>query len=1259
MTIFDDNIIGDANCHYPNGGEKGVTLWGPRAQDIYLAPSGQSGDSWTGYFTFTQPRCYQQLSAQGGTSVCNLTYTISITNSTTADDFDYIEFYLGNRTNVDGSGYPIADIYQGPRYHSKIQGHDITETHDISQAKDNYGNPLLPDTGAGWQKFSVKFVNKNPNVGAYIKGLSLIRVYQMGGIPTVLANPDECTCTQESGCSCRPAETFQQQSDFANRIDAPCNYDNCNNLSCTYWGFDNHIKKIDAGETVSWSWTNPSNSANNYVAKKSCLFNLNNTIINSSSTPSNIDDIQFSIKVNGSNWVDLYHTKKAGHHMAPSVDLANEPTLSAVNGYDDSPGARNTLYVKVQQNSANVGLALCDGITCDNPPTYVCCDGASPQTQNQNCGGGYVNIYRMYYTINLNQQYTISVAQTNGGAIYTTINGNVVLAPSTMSTYAYFSKTFTITPQAGYRITHVYVDGVDHGNLSSYTFSNVTANHSISATFTRQYHVTLIQAAEGVIAGPATVDAGSDPQYTVTAYCGSIAHIYLDQQDLGAHSSPYTFNPFPNISSDHTITAEYSTIPGVYAVGFDADHDTAGEMFTPEPCTFVVDGVSYAPDAGGSYGTACLTSGKHSFMAIPPYIHDAYNYHPLVHLEYGNNTYTCNPAVIDINSSNVVRALYTTIPDEPSYCTITVSAGANGTVYPNPENHTIQVLQGGCATFRVIPDSGYQVASATFNGQPVTVANNEFTAESISGNPTFAVTFQQQQQPPTQFSDDFNDNNMNTLYWQQVQAGSASCSESGQQLQVSATGGQNWSQAGYVTANSYNMVDKAATVTVANQSGVAEMELIVSPTKVTSSDPAGQPNWYRIIRNNSGTVQVQRYLNYNLANLSYSSASTPTTLSIAVQNGQIRFYNGGTQIYTESYQLATYDCYVYVITSSNVTGTGAFDNFSIAPIGQQFTITASAGSGGTINPSGAVTVNQGGNQTFTLTPNSGYHLSDLVRSDSGSVLTSVVNNQYTANNVTNNFSLTASFAINTYTITASVSSGGGSISPSGTVTVNHGSSPTFTLTPNTGYHLLDLVRSDIGSVKNSVVNNQYAANNVTNNFSLTATFSNQYKITATAGYGGSISPSGEVYVNQGSTPTFYITPDDYFEISSVNVNGYPVGQVTSYTFPSVQTDNQTISAIFEFNCQECYACYVFCQGCQDTCEINCETGCETSCQTGCEVSCQTGCEVACQTGCQVSCQTGCEVSCQSCNTCQTTCELSCQTGCQVTCQWGCEVTCQD
>ncbi|WP_419418499.1 glycoside hydrolase family 75 protein [Legionella sp. D16C41] len=45
------------------------------------------------------------------------------------------------------------------------------------------------------------------------------------------------------------------------------------------------------------------------------------------------------------------------------------------------------------------------------------------------------------------------------------------------------NQSFSIVPSSGYTVADVKVDGVSVGAVSSYTFSNVQANHSISATF--------------------------------------------------------------------------------------------------------------------------------------------------------------------------------------------------------------------------------------------------------------------------------------------------------------------------------------------------------------------------------------------------------------------------------------------------------------------------------------------------------------------------------------------------------------------------------------------------------------------------------------------------------------------------------------------------------------------------------------------------------------------------------------------------------
>jgi hypothetical protein len=113
-----------------------------------------------------------------------------------------------------------------------------------------------------------------------------------------------------------------------------------------------------------------------------------------------------------------------------------------------------------------------------------------------------------------------------------------------------------------------------------------------------------------------------------------------------------------------------------------------------------------------------------------------------------------------------------------------------------------------------------------------------------------------------------------------------------------------------------------------------------------------------------------------------------------------------------------------------------------------YTITASAGTGGTISPSGTVKVNHGSDQTFTITPNLGYHVTGVFVD--GAAVGAV--SSYTFTSVTASHKIAAFFTINKYAVTASAGTGG-SITPTGTLAIPYGSTQTFTITPNAGYHI--------------------------------------------------------------------------------------------------------------------------------------------------------------------------------------------------------------
>ena len=217
------------------------------------------------------------------------------------------------------------------------------------------------------------------------------------------------------------------------------------------------------------------------------------------------------------------------------------------------------------------------------------------------------------------------------------------------------------------------------------------------------------------------------------------------------------------------------------------------------------------------------------------------------------------------------------------------------------------------------------------------------------------------------------------------------------------------------------------------------------------------------------------------------------------------------------------------------------------------TITASAGAGGTIDPNGSVTVTYGGSQGFAIAPSTGYHVADvLVDGISAGAVTS-----YTFTNVTANHTIAASFALNTFTITATAGANGG-IAPSGAVSVNYGANQAFAITPAAGYHVADVLVDGIsaGAVTS------YTFNNVTVNHTIAASYAiNTYTITASAGSNGAIAPSGAVNVNHGANQAFTITPSTGYHVADVLVDGVSAGAVTSYAFNNVAA-NHTIAASF-------------------------------------------------------------------------------------------------
>jgi uncharacterized delta-60 repeat protein len=157
--------------------------------------------------------------------------------------------------------------------------------------------------------------------------------------------------------------------------------------------------------------------------------------------------------------------------------------------------------------------------------------------------------------------------------------------------------------------------------------------------------------------------------------------------------------------------------------------------------------------------------------------------------------------------------------------------------------------------------------------------------------------------------------------------------------------------------------------------------------------------------------------------------------------------------------------------------------------------------------------------------------------------------------------VTATFAIDTFTITSSVV-GNGTIDPLGLINVIYGSNQLYTFSANTGYHLDSLLVDDINHGDDST---EYQFSGISANHTIKVYFSiNTYTITATAYGSGVIAPPGVTVVNYGGNQSYAITPNPGHHIDSIVVDGLNVGTASPYDFTNVIASH-TIDAYFSIN----------------------------------------------------------------------------------------------
>jgi hypothetical protein len=512
-------------------------------------------------------------------------------------------------------------------------------------------------------------------------------------------------------------------------------------------------------------------------------------------------------------------------------------------------------------------------------------------------------------------QYTINASAGSNGSI--TPSGNISVTEGA-------SQSFTIAASTGYHIADVLVDGNSQGAISSYNFTNISDNHSISATFAiDQFTITVNAGANGSITpGTTTVNYGSNQSFSIAANVGyHIVDVLVDGNSQGAVAS---YN-FANVTAAHTISA-----------------------------TFAIDQFTITVNAGanGSItpGTTTVNYGSNQSFSIAANV----GYHIVDVLVDGNS----QGAVASYNFVNVTAAHTISATFAIDQFTITVNAGANGSITPG----TTTVNYGSNQSFSIAANVGYHIVDVL-----------------VDGNSQGAVA-------------------------------------------------------------SYNFANVTASHTISATFAIDQFTITVNAGANGSITP--------------GTTTV----NYG-SNQSFSIAANTgyhiVDVLIDAENSQ-----GA---------VTSYD-FTNVIANHTISATFAID---------QFTITVSAGANGSITP-GTTTVNYGSNQSFSIAANVGYHIVDvLVDGNSQGTAAS-----YNFSNVTALHTISASFAIDTFTVTSSLIGSNGTISPLGSTTVNYGSSQFYTITPDTGYQV-DSVIVD-GSLVDSTTS--YTFDNITANHTIAVNF---------------------------------------------------------------------------------------------------------------------------------------------------------------------------
>ena len=239
--------------------------------------------------------------------------------------------------------------------------------------------------------------------------------------------------------------------------------------------------------------------------------------------------------------------------------------VSFANYYNfTDPVTNNTMLIHVDNanaNSNNVAVVTCTNFFTDDRLAFQANNSATVNVWTNLGQSAFTTDFCVWNSQNFTTTLTLNASSTaelswHSYSITTYTDAHSNVSPSNATVVYGRNQTFNFSATQGYRLI-VTVDGASQGQISSYTFNNVTAQHTVTVTSTQLFTIKASADSGGSItpSGSVVVDYGQTQKFNFTANTGyHISNVIVDNASQGVPVD-YTFN---NIQANHTIAVTFS-----------------------------------------------------------------------------------------------------------------------------------------------------------------------------------------------------------------------------------------------------------------------------------------------------------------------------------------------------------------------------------------------------------------------------------------------------------------------------------------------------------------------------------------------------------------------------------------------------------------------------------------------------------------------------------------------------------------------------